>query len=254
MLAQGPLPSPEELKKLPLLKPAQAFQYFGKKGGQEKAPCPRSLLLEKDLIELVEAVGEFRLSPRLLQVLIRSQLGLLPPPVERNGQALYVFPDHFEILLLVLNLRRHYHLPLAVIQDLLKHLSPEHYHLILDHKLALDELLDLSKMLPKGFELKDLIIAKSCDTMIQDLLPSTQAVMAAMEPGEKLEKTENDLILKRLEEIKKWVSSERKQKFLKRESAEDFKDLSENWRLAKKIRTKVLAKKVYGFLEKEGLK
>lgn len=66
--------------------------------------------------------------------------------------------------------------------------------------------------------------------------------MAAVEPGEALRQTEESAILSRLDELKQWVVSGRRQEFVRRESAEDFKNLAVNRLLAGKIVKKITAK------------
>ena len=63
-----------------------------------------------------------------------------------------------------------------------------------------------------------------------------------MEPGEALRQTEESAILSRLDELKQWVVSGRRQEFVRRESAEDFKNLAVNRLLAGKIVKKITAK------------
>ena len=64
-----------------------------------------------------------------------------------------------------------------------------------------------------------------------------------MEPGEALRQTEEGAILSRLDEMKQWVVSGRRQEFVRRESAEDFKNLAENRLIGKKISRKILARR-----------
>src|SRR5207302_1562031 len=145
-----------------------------------------------------------------------QKIKLLPPQIHKKGtggKGYYVFPDHFELANIVLTLRRWYQLPLKALREVLERFPLENRHLIIDHKLSLEELLDLAKMGSKGFEVKDVVMARACNDMIQDLLPPTQALNAALEPGDRLAELEDKLILQRLEEIKTWVQSGRKREF-----------------------------------------
>jgi hypothetical protein len=78
--------------------------------------------------------------------------------------------------------------------------------------------------------------------MVQDTLSPSKALFAAVEPGEALQKAEEGAILSRLDELKQWVLSGRRQEFVRRESAEDLKNLAGNQLLARKIVKKITAK------------
>ena len=111
--------------------------------------------------------------------------------------------------------------------------------------MTIEELLDLAKMLPRGFAVKDLVMAKTCDLMVQDTLSPSRALIAAVEPGEALQKAEESAILSRLDELKQWgpVRTLRHREFVRQESAEDFKNLAVNRLLAGKIVRKISAKR-----------
>lgn len=232
----------KELGKLPVMKPREVIEHFGKKkaGGGE----PGKVLVESgDLIEMLEAVSGLKVSRRELLRYSSERLSLIGAPVKAGGKLCFVFPDQFDRLGFVLTLRQVYHLPLNAIRELDKHFPADCRHLVVERKLSIEELLDLAKMLPRGFAVKDLVMAKTCDLMVEDTLSPTRAVLAAVEPGEALRKAEETAILSRLDELKQWVLSGRRQEFVKRESAEDFKNLALNRLLAGKIVRKISAKR-----------
>jgi len=113
----------------------------------------------------------------------------------------------------------------------------------LEKKLTIADLLDLAKMLPRGFGTNDLIMAKTCDLMTQDTVSPYQAVSAAGQPGDALQKLEEQAILARLDEIRAWVTSGRRQQFVVRESADDFQNLAQNHLIGQKISKKILARR-----------
>lgn len=242
------LPSNEQVSSLPILTPRQVMERFGQaKSGEKPGPV---LVEASDFIEMLKAVGGFEVTPRALKSYSSRGIRLIPPPVEKDGKTCYVFPDHFDRMGNILTLRQAYGLPLAAIRDLLEHFPAEHQDLIMERKLELGELLDMAQMLKRGFQLKDLFMAKACDVMLQDLMSSKQAVNAALEPGDTLRRLQEKLVLARLDEMKTWVGSGRWQDFLKRESAQDFKDLATKQLLSKKIVRKVLARRAR--LDKKG--
>jgi|GEM_PF-2767719 len=232
----------KDLQKLPVLKPEQVMEHFGKKraGGEE----PGKVLVEAgDFIEMLEAVSGLKLSRRELLRYCSGRLGLVDAPVTVGAKACFVFPDQFDRVGIVATLRRVYHLPLAAIRDLLAHYPRENYDLIMERKIELHELLDLAQSLKNGFGLGDMMMAKASDVLLSDLLSSNKALSAALEPGDTLQQLQEKLVLGRLDEMKNWVSSGRWREFLKRESAEDFKNLAVKQLLHSKILAKVLAKR-----------
>ena len=90
-----------------------------------------------------------------------ERLSLIGAPVTAGGKLCFVFPDQFDRLGFVLTLRQVYHLPLNAIRELDKHFPADCRHLVVERKLTIEELLDLAKMLPRGFAVKDLIMAKT---------------------------------------------------------------------------------------------
>jgi hypothetical protein len=121
----------------------------------------------------------------------------MEPAVHREGKTCYIFPDHFDRLGIILTLRQAYNLPLSAIRNLLEHFPAEHRNLIMERKFEIDELLDLAQMLKNGYQIKDLIMAKACDVLLQDLMSSSQTISAALEPGDTMRRLQEKLILGR---------------------------------------------------------
>ncbi len=237
-------PSLEKLKDLPVhgfegFHKAWTDENFKRKERGEGEPY-RLLASAKDFAELVETMAGVRIKPRLLR-LYATKLKLIPPPVQKDGADHYVYPDHLERLMMVLVLRKKYQLPLKPIRDLLEHLPAELRHVIISGKLTTNDALDLAKMIPKGFALQDLIMAKASEVMLEDVLSSDQALSAATEPDDALKRLEEERLLGRLEQMKEWIKSGRRQEFVKREAAGDFQDLAWKQRFSLRIRRKALA-------------
>jgi|CXWL01.1.fsa_nt_gi DNA-binding transcriptional MerR regulator len=234
--------TPEEgLKKLPLMSVSEALDMFAKR--KEQGQARGSALIEMgEFIGLLEAVFGFKVAAKTLKAYASPRVNLLPSPIKKDGKTCYVYPDQLDRIGFILTLRQAYHLPLNIIRELDKHFPADARHLVLERKMTIAELLDLAKMLPRGFAVKELVMAKTCDLMIEDALSSSRALLAAVEPGEALRQTEESAILSRLDELKQWVVSGRRQEFVRRESAEDFKNLALNRLLAGKIVKKMTAK------------
>ncbi|MFA5140654.1 MAG: hypothetical protein WC728_15605 [Elusimicrobiota bacterium] len=230
------------LEDLPILTPRQIIDHFGKKKDQGEPP-DRALVELPDFISMLKAVGAFELDRRVLLSYSSPKIRLIEPPIQKDHKVCYIFPDHFNRMGIILTLRQAYSLPLAAIRDLLEHFPEEHHDLIMERKLEIEELLDTAKMLKNGYQLKDLMMAKAADVMLQDLMSSSQAVNAALEPGDTLRRLQEKLILARLDEMKTWVSSGKWQEFLRLESAQDLKDLAAKRLLTKNIVRKVLARR-----------
>lgn len=234
--------TPKSQPELRVMTPREILDHFSRKGASE--PQPARVLVElEDFASMLEAVGGFELDSRALLRYSSPRINLIEPPVKVGGKTCYIFPDHFDRLGIILTLRQAYNLPLAAIRDLLEHFPKENQELLMERKLEIGDLLDLAKMLKAGFQLKDLIMAKASDLLLQDLLSSSAALSAAVEPGDTLRQLQERMLLARLDEMKAWVSSGRWREFLKRESAQDLKDLAAKKLLQKKIVTRVLAKK-----------
>jgi hypothetical protein len=222
--------------------PQEVFDHFGQK--KEKGESPGQVLVEAhNFIAMLRALGGFELSARIVRNYCSPRIRLIDPPVMKDRKACFVFPDQFDRLGIVLTLRQAYNLPVAAIRELLERYPKEHHDLIMERKFGIEELLDLAKMLKKGYQLKDLIMAKACDVLLQDVMSSSTALNAALEPGDTLRQLQEKLILARLDEMKAWVSSGKWQELLRRESAQDFQDLAAKQLLKKKIVAKALAKK-----------
>ena len=232
----------EELKKLPLMSVREAIDLFAERKDQGQ-PHGSVLITETDLLNLLDALFSFKVAAKTLKGYSSPRVKLLPPPVRKVGKPCYVYPDQLDRLGFILTLRQVYHLPLSTIQELDKHFPADARHLVLERKMTIEELLDLAKMLPRGFAVKDLVMAKTCDLMVEDTLSPSRALFAAVKPGEALRQTEESAILSRLDELKQWVLSGRRQEFVCRESAEDFKNLALNRLLAGKIVKKIAAKR-----------
>ena len=235
--------TPEEgLKKLPLMSVREAIDLFAKRNEQGQARGS-VLIATAELIGLLDALFGFKVATKTLKAYASPRVNLLPPAVKKDGKTCYVYPDQLDRLGFILTLRQVYHLPLNSIRELDKHFPADARHLVLERKMTIEELLDLAKMLPRGFAVKDLVMAKTCDLMVEDTLSPSRALFAAVEPGEALRQTEESAILSRLDELKQWVVSGRRQEFVRRESAEDFKNLAVNRLLAGKIVKKIAAKR-----------
>jgi DNA-binding transcriptional MerR regulator len=245
-MAHNQWPSDEELEKLPVRGFDGLMEYYSQekwKAEKTRSAPARVLVKDTDFLELIEVLLEAKPSLRELKAYSSPRLGLLPPPVRREGADYYVYPDHLELLGTVLTLRKAYHLPLETIRELLERVPLDEHHVLSARVLSAADLLDLAKMGAAGFGLKDVVMAKACDVMLEDVLPSGQALTAATEPGNALQTLEEKLILGRLEEIKSWVESGRRQKFVRRESAEDFKNLARKHLIGKKISRKMAARR-----------
>ena len=235
-------PSSEQLQSLPVMTPPEVFNHFGHK--KEKGESPGRVLVEAhNFIAMLRAVGGFDLSARIVRNFCSPHIQLIDPPVIKDRKACFIFPDQFDRLGIILTLRQAYNLPLAAIRGLLERYPKEHHDLIMERNFAIEELLDLAKMLKNGYQLKDLIMAKASDVLLQDVMSSGATLNAALEPGDTLRQLQEKLILARLDEMKAWVGSGKWQEFLRRESAQDFQDLAATQLLKKKIVVKVLAKK-----------
>lgn len=235
--------TPEEgLKKLPIMSVREAVDLFAKRNEQGQARG-NVLIAAGEFIELLEALFGFKVAAKTLKAYASPRVNLLPPAVKKDGKTCYAYPDQLDRIGFILTLRQGYHLPLNTIRELDKHFPADARHLVLERKMTIEELLDLAKMLPRGFAVKDLVMAKTCDLMVEDALSSSRALFAAGEPGDALRQTEEGAILTRLDELKQWVVSGRRQEFVRRESAEDFKNLALNRLLAGKIVKKITAKR-----------
>ncbi len=248
MMDEKKWPSEEEINKLPVHGFEGLLKYYAQekwKAEKTGTPVPRVLVKDADFLEVVETLLESRLSLRELKAYSSAKLGLLPAPVQLAGDKAdyYVYPDHLELLGTVLTLRKAYHLPLETIKEVLERVPKDYHHVLAARVLSTADLLDLAKMGAAGFGLKDVVMAKACDVMLQDVLPSSQALTMATEPGNALQTLEEKLILARLDEIKSWVQTGKRQEFVRRESAQDFKNLAQKQLIGRKISRKVLARR-----------
>lgn len=234
--------TPEDgLENLHAMTVREAIDLFAKRKEQGQSQ-PSVLIAATEFIGLLEALLGFKVAAKTLKAYASPRVNLLPPAIKRNGKSCYVYPDQLDRIGFILTLRTAYHLPLNSIRELDRHFPANVRHLVLERKMTIEELLDLAKLLPRGFAVKDLVMAKTCDLMVQDTLSPSRALLAAVEPGEALRQAEESAILNRLDELKQWVVSGRRQEFVRRESSEDFKALAGNRLLAKKIVKKITAK------------
>lgn len=246
-------PSLKELQNLPICDREDALKYYTdesikRKDGRESGPF-RMLVPAPRFVDLIKTLANFKLSPRLLRAWV--SLKLIAPPTERDEKKeLYVYPDHFEQVAIILTLRYNYQLPLRAIQQVIEHFPGGLFHVITSRKLTTEQLLDAAKMLPDGYEPKDIFLAKACDAMLEDVLPADQALAAATEENNGLQSIEEQLILSRLDEIKDWVKSGGRQKFVRREAAQDLQDLAWRHRFSQRIRNKMLARQAREIREK----
>lgn len=191
---EGSAPSkPQDLQHLTLMTARQVLDHFGQQKAHGKEPG-KVLVEASDFAQMMAAVGGFKLGLKALKAYGAPRLKLMDPPIQKDGKTCYVFPDHFDRLGMVLTLRQAYNLPLTTIRDLLNHFPQEHHELIVERKFEIGDLLDLAKMLKAGYGLKDLFMAKACDILLQDLMSSSQAVTAAVEPGDTLRRLQEKLI------------------------------------------------------------
>jgi hypothetical protein len=190
------------------MKVAEAIDLFAKR--KEQGQARGNVLIETaEFIELLEALFDFKVTAKTLKMYASPRVKLLPAAVKKDGKSCYVYPDQLDRIGFTLALRQTYHLPLNSIRELNKHFPADARHLVLERKMTIEELLDLAKMMPRGFAVKDLVMAKTCDLMVQDTLSPSRALFAAVEPGEALRKAEEGAILSRLDELKQWVVSGR---------------------------------------------
>jgi len=232
----------EGLKNLPVMSVREAVDFFANRNEQGQARG-NVLIATTEFVGLLEALFGFKVAAKTLKAYASPRVNLLPPAVKKDGKTCYIYPDQLDRTGFILTLRQVYHLPLNTIRELDKHFPADVRHLVLERKMTIEELLDIAKMLPRGFAVKDLVMAKTCDLMVEDALSPSRALFAAGEPGEALRQTEEGAILTRLDELKHWVVSGRRQEFVRRESAEDFKNLASNRLLAGKIVKKITAKR-----------
>lgn len=81
------------------------WEHFGRKHEAGSEPGP--VLVELgDFISMLEAVGGFELSRRALLSYSSPRINLIEPPLKKDGNACYVFPDHFDRMAMILTLRR----------------------------------------------------------------------------------------------------------------------------------------------------
>lgn len=202
----------------------------------------RVLVGPDDFIHLVRQLANVQLNRRALLGYSSPKVGLIEPPIQIGRRACYVFPHDFDRLAIVLILRQDYHLSLSAIRDLLSHYPREHYSLLIERKLSVEDLLELAQMLKKGYRIGHAVMAKAFDAMLTDLLPTDEALAAAKEPGEVLGKLQEGLLLARLDEMKAWLKEGGWREYVTRQAEQDLRDLQ--------TRKKALAKAGFKGAEK----
>lgn len=209
---------------LPIKSWRQVLSYYGepRKPGVDPG---RVLVESEDLIQLVRLLANVQLDRRALLGYGSPKVGLIEPPVQVGRRTLYVFPHDFDRLAIVLILRQDYHLSLDAIRDLLAHYPREHYPLLIERKLSVEDLLELAQMLKKGYRVGHAIMAKAFDAMLTDLLPADEAATAAKRPGEAFGKLQEGRLLARLDEMKAWVQAGGWREYVKRQAEQDLRDL-----------------------------
>ncbi len=107
----------QELEKLPVMTVAAAIDLFAKR--KEQGQDRGSVLIETAaLIELLEALFDFKVTAKTLKTYASPRVKLLPAAVKKDGKSCYVYPDQLDRIGFILALRQAYHLPLNTIRDL----------------------------------------------------------------------------------------------------------------------------------------
>ena len=73
-----------ELQALPVMTPRQILDHFAQKKDKGE-PSGRVLVGTADLIEMLEAVGGFKLTQRLLMTYSSPKIKMVPHPIQKNG-------------------------------------------------------------------------------------------------------------------------------------------------------------------------
>jgi DNA-binding transcriptional MerR regulator len=214
----------DRLDGLPIKTWRQVLSYYSQPRKRREDPG-RVLVESDDFIHLVRLLANVQLDRRALLGYSSPKVGLIELPVQIGRRTCYVFPHDFDRLAIVLILRQEYHLSLGAIRDLLAHYPREHYRLLIERKLSVEDLLELAQMLKKGYRVGHAIMAKAFDAMLTDLLPSDEALVAAKEPGEALGKLQEGLLLARLDEMKAWVHGGGWREYVQRQAEQDLHDL-----------------------------
>lgn len=195
----------------------------------------RVLMGLDDFVELVRSVAGVKLDRRALRGYASRRLGLLEPPVHVQGKSQYVFPHDFDRLGVVLILRQHYHMSLDAIRSLLARYPRKHYNLIINRRLAVEDLLELARMLDGGYGVDHMSMSKAADALLLDLSapegPTTEALQQAL-------KAQRKLLLARLGEMKRWVESGGWQEYVEHQADKDIAELRARHKTLKKARAR----------------
>lgn len=227
------------LERLPVMGWREVLERYSRpmKGGED----PGRVLMEQDeFMHLVRSVANVKLDRRALRAYASRRLGLLEPSVHVQGKSCYVFPHDFDRMGVVLILRQHYHLSLDAIRNLLARYPRRNYNLIINRRLAVEDLLDLAQMLSGGYGVNHVVMGKASDALLLDLdIPEG----AARGDLHGVLEAQGKLLLGRLDEMKRWVSSGGWQDYVKNQTKEDIDTIRARHKTITKARTNGRARK-----------
>lgn len=223
----------EGMERLPVMSWRQALDHCQSlKAGDDSG---RILLGLDDFIQLVRSIAGVKLDRRALRSYASRRLGLLEPSVHAQGKTCYVFPHDFDRLGVILILRQHYHLSLDAIRSLLARYPRKNYNLIINRRLAVEDMLELARMLGAGYGVSHLTMAKASDALLLDLpvpeVSATEDLQGAL-------KAQGKLLLARLEEMRRWVASGGWQRYVERQADQDAKGLRARHKALRKARVR----------------
>lgn len=223
----------ENLERLPIMSWREVLDHCRSlKAGDDPG---RILVGLDDFIQLVRSIAGGKLDRRALRGYASRRLGLLEPPVHAQGRPCYVFPHDFDRLGVVLILRQHYQLPLDAIRSLLARYPRKNYNLIINRRLAVEDMLELARMLGEGYGVGHMAMGKASDALLLDL--AVPEVSAAEDLQGAL-KTQGKLLLDRLDEMRRWIASGGWQRYVERQADQDAKDLRARHKALRKARAR----------------
>lgn len=197
---------------------------------------PGRMLMElDDFIHLVRGIAGVKLDRRALRGYASRRLGLLEPPVRVQGKSCYVFPHDFDRLGVVLILRQHYHLSLDAIRGLLARYPRKNYNLIINRRLAVEDMLELSRILGEGYGVGHMAMSKAGEALLLDL---TVPEVSGKEELQGALKAQGRLLLDRLDEMRHWVASGGWQRYVERQTDQDAKGLQARRKTLRKARAR----------------
>jgi DNA-binding transcriptional MerR regulator len=195
----------------------------------------RILMSQDDFIQLVRSIAGVKLDRRGLRGYASRRLELLEPPVRVRGKTCYVFPHDFDRLGVILILRQHYHLSLDAIRSLLARYPRKNYNLIINRRLAIEDMLELAQMIGEGYGVGHMAMSKASDALLLDLavpeVSTTDDLQGAL-------KTQGKLLIDRLDEMKRWVASGGWQRYVERQADQDAKHLHARRKALRKARAR----------------